>query len=156
MTKVKTTATSGLFLPPTHLGGVWVTLGTGKEAYSVIGIHYARPTTSDMQHRQMQRFEDVVSDFDKGNVIVAGDMNLTPWSFALRRQDARLGLERRTRALFTWPVAAFSRWNLKSPIPLLPIDQVYAGSDWKTVSVTAGPKQGSDHLPVTVVLRRPM
>ena len=79
-------------------------------------------------------------------------MNSTPWSFTLRRQDGRLGLERRTRALFSWPVAPTYGWT--PPFPLLAIDQVYAGSDWKTVSVKAGPKQGSDHLPVTVVLRR--
>ena len=39
---------------------------------------------------------------------------------------------------FTFPVQPYSRYNLRSPFPLFPIDQIYAGSDWKTVSVTRG------------------
>jgi endonuclease/exonuclease/phosphatase (EEP) superfamily protein YafD len=92
--------------------------------------------------------------FDRKSLIVAGDFNSTPWSFSLRRQDAEFGLERRTRALFTFPVQPYSRYKLRSPFPLFPIDQIYAGSDWKTVSVTRGPRLGSDHLATIAVLTR--
>ena len=92
--------------------------------------------------------------FDRKSLIVAGDFNSTPWSFSLRRQDAQFGLERRTRALFTFPVQTYSRYRAHAPFPLFPIDQIYAGSDWKTVSVTRGPRLGSDHLPTIAVLTR--
>ena len=35
---------------------------------------------------------------------------------------------------------------------VLPIDHVYAGPGWRTVSVQRGPKLGSDHYPVIVTL----
>lgn len=152
LTREKPAAVGGWQSPPFHLPAAWVTLGTGADAFTVAGVHYTWPIPPGVQQRQAQRLADAVAGFDRKRLIVAGDMNSTPWSFTLRRQDGRLGLERRTRALFSWPVAPTYGWT--PPLPFLAIDQVYAGSDWKTVSVKAGPKQGSDHLPVTVVLRR--
>ena len=102
----------------------------------------------------MARLAEAVAPFDRASLIVAGDMNSTPWSYALRRQDKTLGLIRRTRGLFSWPAAEFGPWRLRTPLPFLAIDQVYAGSAWKTVSVTRGPFAGSDHFPVVVVLSR--
>ncbi|MBS0410845.1 MAG: endonuclease/exonuclease/phosphatase family protein [Proteobacteria bacterium] len=154
LTKVKPTAAAGLSAPPARLSGAWVTLGEGEDAFTVAGVHYTWPLPPGPQQHQSARLAGALDEFDHHSLIVAGDMNSTPWSFSLRRQDARFRLERRTRGLFTWPAAPFTDWRLKSPLPFLAIDQVYAGEDWKTVSVRAGPRQGSDHLPVTVVLRR--
>jgi endonuclease/exonuclease/phosphatase (EEP) superfamily protein YafD len=154
LTKQKPSASAGLMPPPNRLSGAWVTLGTGDKAFTVAGVHYTWPLPPGGQQHQSLRLAQALAGFDHKSLIVAGDMNSTPWSFALRRQDVRFGLERRTRALFTWPAAQFSNLRLRSPLPFLAIDQVYAGSDWKTVSVTAGPRRGSDHLPVMVVLRR--
>jgi len=154
LTKVKPSAAAGLSAPPSRLSGAWVTLGEGEKAFTVAGVHYTWPVPPGAQQHQSARLAAFLDEFDHHSLIVAGDMNSTPWSFALRRQDARFRLERRTRALFSWPAAPFTDWRLKSPLPFLAIDQVYAGEAWSTVSVKAGPRQGSDHLPVTVVLRR--
>ena len=154
LTKQKPTASGGYSMKPFRLPAAWVTLGSGADAFTVVGVHYTWPLPPGPQQGQSGRLADAADGFDHKSLIIAGDMNSSPWSFALRRQDGRFGLERRTRALFSWPVAPFTRFGLRSPLPFLAIDQVYAGSDWKTVSVTGGPKQGSDHLPVTVVLRR--
>jgi endonuclease/exonuclease/phosphatase (EEP) superfamily protein YafD len=83
-------------------------------------------------------------------MIIAGDFNSTPWSFALRRQDRLFGIERRTRALATWPARTL---RSEAPFPFLPIDHVYAGKGWRTVSMQRGPRLGSDHYPVIVVLQ---
>jgi endonuclease/exonuclease/phosphatase (EEP) superfamily protein YafD len=148
-------------LPPTFsLGPNWGLLpGISRArlrapdggAFDIVGVHYLWPTVP-FQQKQRAAMVDVLSRADQKRLIVVGDLNLTPWSFALRRQDERFGLERRTRALFTWPVRPFARGRLSSPVPFLPIDQVYAGSDWRTVSITPGPKLGSDHLPIVVIL----
>jgi endonuclease/exonuclease/phosphatase (EEP) superfamily protein YafD len=87
--------------------------------------------------------------FEARRLILTGDFNSAPWSFTLRRFDRRVGLRRRTRALATWPTRRFAM-----PFPFLAIDHVYAGSDWKTVSVRRGPRLGSDHFPVVVILER--
>ena len=86
-------------------------------------------------------------------LIVVGDFNLTPWSFTLKRQDKALRLRRWTRALASWPAGKFSR-IMAAPAPFLPIDHVYAGSDWRAVRIERGPALGSDHRPVVVTLRR--
>lgn len=44
------------------------------------------------------------------------------------------------------------RFKPPTPFPMLPIDHVYAGKGWRAVSVTRGPRLGSDHYPMVVVL----
>ena len=120
----------------------------------MIGVHAPWPRPKDNQQAQTALLASRLDQFDRNSLIVAGDFNSTPWSFSLRRQDAWFGLKRRTRALFTFPVRTYSKYKLTSPFPLLPLDQIYAGTDWKTVRVTRGARVGSDHLPTIAVLTR--
>jgi endonuclease/exonuclease/phosphatase (EEP) superfamily protein YafD len=120
--------------------------------YSVVGVHYVWPTYGDMQQRQGKRLARVLAELPQDRLILAGDFNSTPWSYARRAEDRMFGLERRTKAVFSWPTGQDAPAWRRSPIPILPIDHVYAGRDWKTVSVTRGPRLGSDHFPVVVVL----
>ncbi|MES2896538.1 MAG: endonuclease/exonuclease/phosphatase family protein [Pseudomonadota bacterium] len=122
--------------------------------HTVVGLHYARPGSvapssrtakAVVQSENSRRMLKVVAPLPKARLIVAGDFNSAPWSFVRRREDAALGIERRTRALFSWPAQG------PTP-PFLPIDHVYAGPAWKTVSVRRGPRIGSDHYPVVAVL----
>ena len=122
------------------------------ETFSVIGVHYSWPTTGRLQQAQGQRLAAVLDTFPESHLIVAGDFNSTPWSFARRREDKVFGLERRTRAVFSWPAGRISRYRVLAPFPILPIDHVYAGSAWQTLEVRRGPRLGSDHYPVVVSL----
>lgn len=138
-----------------NLSGAWATFQGRRGRFTVVGVHYTWPVPAGPQQQQTLRLAKVLDRFPKESLIVAGDFNSTPWSFSLRRQDRLFGLERRTRALFTWPAGRFSRLTFTAPFPILAIDQVYAGSDWKTVAVRRGPLLGSDHYPVVVDLARP-
>jgi len=72
-------------------------------------------------------------------------MNLTPWSAAMRAQDAAFApLTRMTRAIWSWP----------RTLPFLPIDQLYAGPAWGLVRADRLGATGSDHFPVLVTLGR--
>jgi endonuclease/exonuclease/phosphatase (EEP) superfamily protein YafD len=144
----------GAAVSPAKLLGAQATWKTPRGEFSVIGVHYTWPIPAGPQQQQTRRLAAVIDTLPKGSTIVSGDFNSTPWSFSLRRQDERFGLNRRTHALPSWPAAPFSRQGIAFPFPFLPIDHVYAGSDWKTVSVKRGPKLGSDHYPVVVTLRR--
>ncbi|MBE1527229.1 endonuclease/exonuclease/phosphatase (EEP) superfamily protein YafD [Sphingopyxis sp. OAS728] len=119
-------------------------VGPGEQPFTVVTLHYPRPTSRD----QAVRRRDVVqalARIERGPLIVAGDMNLTPWAAAMRGQDRALApLTRMTRALPSWPRA----------FPVLPIDQLYAGPDWGLVSARRLPATGSDHVPVLVTLAR--
>jgi endonuclease/exonuclease/phosphatase (EEP) superfamily protein YafD len=90
----------------------------------------------------------MLSGYPADRLILAGDFNLTPWSFTLRRIDRQWGLERRDQALFSWPARLGDRARWAWPIPALPLDHVYAGRAWRTISITRGPRLGSDHYPI--------
>jgi endonuclease/exonuclease/phosphatase (EEP) superfamily protein YafD len=135
-----------------HLAGAWATYPTAGGPYTVVGVHFTWPWPAGPQQRMTLRLAEVLKRFPKDRLIVSGDFNSTPWSFSMRRQDRMFGLERRTRALASWPAGDFSRLHVASPIPLLAIDQIYAGRAWRTVQVRRGPKLGSDHYPVVITL----
>lgn len=120
---------------------------------TVATLHYVWPIPGRGQARTRAALARALETIDRRDLILAGDMNLTPWSVAMRRQDAALGpLVRQTRALFSWParVGGGRAW----PLPLLPIDQLYAGPQWRQVEVRTLPRTGSDHDAVFVRLRR--
>ena len=155
LSKIRPRARGGLFgAGGTRLTGAWARFGEGKDRFTVVTAHFARPIPIGPQQDQSRRLSDFLKGSDRSSLIVAGDFNSTPWSFALRRQDARFGLVRLTRAMATWPTKRFKHGRLWSPLPFLPIDHVYAGDAWRAASVTVGPQLGSDHLPVVVVLER--
>lgn len=135
-----------------HLVGAWATYPAPGGPYTVVGVHYTWPYPAGPQQRMTLRLAEVLERFPKDRLIVSGDFNSTPWSFSMRRQDRLFGLERRTRGMASWPAGDFSRLHVASPFPLLAIDQIYAGAAWRTVRVKRGPKLGSDHYPVVIVL----
>ena len=119
-------------------------IGPDGYALTAVTLHYPWPTSRDQVVRRRDVARALVR-IDRGPLIVAGDMNLTPWAAAMREQDRAFApLVRMTRALPSWPRA----------FPLLPIDQLYAGPDWALVSARALPPTGSDHRPLLVTLAR--
>lgn len=134
------------------LVGAWATYSAPGGSYTVVGVHYTWPYPAGPQQQMTLRLAKVLEGFPKDRLIVSGDFNSTPWSFSMRRQDRLFGLERRTRGLASWPAGDVSRLHLASPFPLLAIDQIYAGEAWRTVRVKRGPKLGSDHYPLVIVL----
>ena len=140
-------------LGPRHTGA-WASFGQGPDAFVVAGAHYRWPIPAGPQREQARRFVAELAPFDRKSLIVAGDFNLNPWSFGLRRQDKALGIPRISHALFTWPAGPISHWRLNLPFPVLAVDQIYAGPGWKVVSVTRGPVLGSDHYPLVAILSR--
>lgn len=151
--KKRMIAGAGFYDEGRDLPAAWATLADPKGAFTVAATHYVWPVPAGRQQQQSVWMTNAIARFDKATTIVTGDFNSTPWSFTLKRQDKAFGLDRRTHALASWPSGQFTR-VASAPIPVLPIDQVYAGKAWKTVSVTRGPSLGSDHRPIIVRLRR--
>lgn len=112
--------------------------------YILIGTHYTWPTAVWTHRENTARMLQLIDPLPKQRMILAGDFNSTPWSFARAREEARNGLARRTLALASWPTAF--------GVPFLPIDHVYAGDGLRTVRVERGPNLGSDHYPIVAVL----
>jgi endonuclease/exonuclease/phosphatase (EEP) superfamily protein YafD len=143
----------GQSLDKPYLSAAWATLADPRGAFTVVGTHLTWPVPAGPQQAQGRKLIQMVARFDKRSTILTGDFNSTPWSWTLKRQDKALGLRRWTRALPSWPAGKFSR-VMAAPAPFLPIDHVYAGSEWHAVSVERGPSLGSDHRPMVVTLRR--
>jgi endonuclease/exonuclease/phosphatase (EEP) superfamily protein YafD len=120
--------------------------------FVVATTHFVHPDPGSPQQSQRFAAEVFLRQFGQSSTIFTGDFNLTPWSFRMHRQDRDLKLVRRTLALPTWPARLPGAHPF--PFPFLPIDHVYASSDWKLVSVERGPRTGSDHYPVIVTLTR--
>lgn len=119
-------------------------IGPDQRPFTVVTLHYPRPTSRDQAVR-MRGVAQALARIDREGLVVAGDMNLTPWAAAMDAQDQSFApLTRMTRALPSWPRA----------FPFLPIDQLYAGPEWGLVSAERLAGTGSDHRPVLVVLGR--
>jgi endonuclease/exonuclease/phosphatase (EEP) superfamily protein YafD len=135
------------------LSVLYAKFGQGEDAFTAMNAHYGWPWPAGYQQEQSAALAKKLDGFDRDNLILTGDFNSTPWSFTLQRQDKAFGMERRTRALPSWP-ARFERTGFQPLFPILPIDHVYAGKAWRTVKVERGPRLGSDHRPVVVTLAR--
>ncbi len=123
----------------------------GRGVFHVVAVHFRWPTEPEAWWRAL-RMTEFLNLYDPDRLIVAGDLNLTPWSSTLRRFDRGVGVERRDRGMPTWPArVAVDGLQFETPA-YLPIDHVYAGADWRTIMVRRGPSMGSDHYPLIVDL----
>jgi endonuclease/exonuclease/phosphatase (EEP) superfamily protein YafD len=138
----------------THSTGAWTQYDHPLGPFAVMGFQATWPIPPGKQHDDVDALAAFLRRFERETLILCGDFNATPWSAGLRRQDRLFGLQRLTRACFTWPVQPFFRLRLRSPLPFLPLDHIYAGRAWRPVALSIGPRLGSDHLPVTAVLAR--
>jgi endonuclease/exonuclease/phosphatase (EEP) superfamily protein YafD len=123
----------------------------GAAPFTLVATHLTWPTRSG-RWSESAALAALLDRYPRDRLIVVGDFNLTPWSFTLRGLDHRFGLERRDRAIPTWPAALRMR-GLLVPLPaVLPLDHVYAGKGWRVVRIRRGPRLGSDHYPLVVDL----
>lgn len=132
----------------------WAVIDTPAGEVTVMGVHMQWPNKPAQQKLEQSLLLREAAPFDRRSLIVTGDFNSTPWSVFLRKQDQRFGMERRTRGLSTWPARLPWGEHWRAPFPFMPIDHVYAGEAWRTLSVRRGPSGGSDHYPVIVTLSR--
>ncbi|HEX3917430.1 MAG TPA: endonuclease/exonuclease/phosphatase family protein [Caulobacteraceae bacterium] len=117
--------------------------------------HFSHPYRGDAQARERQGLGAAVRGLEVRDLVLAGDFNTAPWSHAMRSQDDALApLRRWSIAWFTWP-ARLRRGRLAWPLPLLPIDHIYAGPGWSHVRLRRVRLPGSDHFATEASLCRP-
>lgn len=136
-----------------YLGSGWVpqvvaTISVGGEPATLLAVHTIPPGSRAGTMARDELLRDVAAFVKarRGPVVVAGDLNITPWSprFAPFRNAAGL---HGASTLPTWP----------SPYPALlriPIDQVMATREIAIAERLLGPDIGSDHVPLVVKLAR--
>jgi endonuclease/exonuclease/phosphatase (EEP) superfamily protein YafD len=116
----------------------------------VVGVHLSLPFRAEQQTNHVARLIALRSGV-AGPLIIAGDFNMTPWSYRLQRLLAATGLRRHATFLSSWPTDG----QYRLPYPAFLIDHVLTTPEIKSVSIRIGPGLGSDHLPVIAALRVP-
>jgi endonuclease/exonuclease/phosphatase (EEP) superfamily protein YafD len=122
---------------------VWARAGE----VTVIGTHLYRPSRSPSQHaREVQALGDFIRRIE-GAVVLAGDLNTSPWSNSFRTLRAETGLAPAALLIPSWPA-----WPLA--LPQVALDHVLLSPELAVTASGTGPAVGSDHLPVWARLRR--
>ncbi|WP_350334516.1 endonuclease/exonuclease/phosphatase family protein [Coralliovum pocilloporae] len=121
----------------------------GAKPVHLITAHLRWPLPGDRQRQQFHTLLGELKNHPSERTLLTGDFNSTPWSFALGAFDKAAGLERHTKAIWTFPTPRFyEELGGYEGIAFLPIDQIYSGSDLRLISLKRGPYVGSDHYPL--------
>lgn len=118
--------------------------GHGYGNLTIIGTHLLRAPHIYAQARQLRALAALIQN-TPGPLVVAGDLNATPWSHVLRRFERETRLRRLT-SLPSWPVWA-------AGLPQLAIDHIFVSPDIRVLQAPRlGGNGGSDHLPVAATI----
>jgi endonuclease/exonuclease/phosphatase (EEP) superfamily protein YafD len=123
------------------------TLPNGQQ-FDVLTTHFDWPFPIERQQQQRDTIETAVQGVN-GPLLLVGDFNSTPWSYAQRSFADEAGLDRQTHGIFTWPLR-FSIKGWRDTLPFLPLDQVMTKGSVVVHEIHAAPSTGSDHLPLVV------
>ncbi len=124
-------------------------LARGKDGCLLVAAHPPAPITAEWSARRDAQLAAMgeIAAAEKRPVIIAGDLNATPWCHGFRLLAERGGL--RDSALGRGVQAS---WNARLWAPRIPIDHILVSPEIGVQSRTVGPDVGSDHLPVEATL----
>ena len=120
-------------------------LTAGRAAVTVVGSHPLPPRggrRAFLRNEQLSLTAGELTALD-GPLVVAGDLNITPWSPFFRRFLRRTGLRDSRRGFGvqpTWP----SRYGMAG----IPIDHILVSDEISVQDGWVGPASGSDHRSV--------
>lgn len=142
---------------------VTATLDVDGTRVEIVGTHPLPPLDGSMSTTNLGHVRDLAAHAAdlSGPVVVAGDLNLTPWSHAFRTLVREGGLHDARRGhgvLATWsPVAGTSvaAALARSPLSSLPIDHVLVRGGIAVDAVSVGAATGSDHRGFVADVRVP-
>ena len=129
------------------LRGVSATFSPDGRPLALLAVHAAPPLggwASRLRNRKFRQLADLAAG-TQGPLLLAGDLNTSPWS-PFFRDLLRAGGLRDSRRGFgiqaTWPAA---RWLMR-----IPLDHCLVSAGIRIVGRRVGPDIGSDHLPIIV------
>ena len=123
---------------------VWAKLGARG---TVIGTHLHRPSRDPWLHeRQVSALARLVRHIE-GPLVLAGDLNTSPWSNAFRKLRAATGLVPTSILTPSWPA-----WPLA--LPQVSLDHILVSPELAVAAAGTGPAVGSDHLPIWAQIER--
>lgn len=118
-------------------------------AFSVATTHNDWPAPVTRQAEQFATLREALSTVEPPLILV-GDFNSTPWSYALRGFVSAAGMMRHTYNLPTFPTLWYYLRDWRAMFPILPIDHVMTRGAIAIHDLRTGEPSGSDHLPIIV------
>lgn len=120
---------------------------SGHEKFLLIAAHTFIPKFMSIRNGELA---DIAADAanSKIPVVLAGDLNCSPWSFyfaKLQRDGNLFDTEPGFGLQCSWPTSVLGR--IPSPT-FIPIDHFLVSDDFNVVNRALGVYDGSDHLPV--------
>lgn len=126
--------------------GVCGTINVDGQDVLLIGSHPPAPQALkrwQSRNAELLRLsEDVRRESAIHPVVIAGDLNTTPWSFYFQRL-IEAGLHDSEQGVGPQP-----SWSRRMPLPMVPIDHALYTDGIAIRNRRLGPDIGSDHLPV--------
>ncbi len=122
----------------------------GPPCYSLVALHAARPLGEGnlaLRNRQLNAAAGIAARDRQRPVLLAGDLNVTPWSSAFGRMERMAGLTDASVGAGIQPT-----WFSRFPFLGLPIDHVLNNPGFEVVGVEVLPSIGADHFPLLVSL----
>lgn len=117
--------------------------------FALATTHHDWPAPVTRQAEQFASLRDALETVDLPLMLV-GDFNSTPWSYALRRFVAEAGLTRHTFNLPTFPKLWYYLRGWRWTPAILPIDHVMSLGGIAVHEIDRGEASGSDHLPIVL------
>jgi endonuclease/exonuclease/phosphatase (EEP) superfamily protein YafD len=115
--------------------------------FTVIGTHPVPPGSAEnsrLRDGQLAQLPELVRNASSP-VLLLGDLNVTPWSYAFRRLVRESGLRDSSRGRGVQPT-----WPTFMPLFWIPIDHCLYGAGIQVTDKIVGPGIGSDHYPLIV------
>ena len=139
--------------PLLDLAWIQTTAADGRPV-TLVTTHFTWPFPPAPQKAQRTLFAQQIHELRTDDMILGGDFNTTPWSFAMKSQDRLLSpLKRQTRAWVSWP-ARLDALQRPWSAPFLPIDHLYTGPGWRLTRLTRLRIAGSDHFATEAAFTR--
>ena len=127
---------------------VWARINPGGQgSTTIIGTQLNRPSGNPWLHEvQMRELAQFVRRLD-GPLVLAGNLNTSPWSQSFRALRVATGLNPAATLMPSWPA-----WPIA--VPQFALDHIFVSAELAVSAAGTGPAVGSDHLPVWAQLER--
>lgn len=149
LSKYPLTATATVSSEPLAVPTIIATLDVDGRQLQLIGAHSLVPVGYDGYTARNTQLESVAGLIRRssGARVLVGDLNASMWDLHYRLLEARTGLRNVRRGFGVMPT-----WPVLLPFAMIPIDHVLVSNDIGVRDVRAGPRIGSDHLPLVVTI----
>ena len=139
------------YLGAARVPAVFARVRADGATFSLVTAHVYPPLPGLYEGRNEQ-LEDLAAHAARAErpVLLAGDLNVSPWSPYFKKFERASGLKNARRGFGVLPT-----WPTYRPALYVPIDHCLASPEIKVTRFSTGARIGSDHLPVVVAVEIP-